>query len=198
VTGTRAASVIPNCARCVPNAPLLEGAAPCLFTHFNRGIAIEGPAALAQIKIGAKSWAVESRPGKGYRPTKKLVAVTGISGPPASSLWPTPSHFKWENGWPILFFVSDLKAVLELLGSSPVQPFCSGIPWPNAGEHSPTPRLIYRRKIWSQETLTQSSALALFCDWFLVSQKKRINGCLHDKFIRVRVRSIILGSLRRW
>ena len=60
------------------------------------------------------------RTKKVEQPNRALGKVTGqkasvrsASGPPASSFWPpTPGHFKWENGWPPLFFVSDPRADL--------------------------------------------------------------------------------------
>ena len=75
----------------------------------NWGIAIEGPSALAQMKIGAKIVGEWNRAlGKVFG---QKAAVRSTSGPPANSFWPTPGHFKWENGWPPLFFVSDAGAV---------------------------------------------------------------------------------------
>jgi hypothetical protein len=79
---------------------------------------IKGPAAPAQIKIGAKE----------------------LGGGIARWERHRPSHFKWESGWPSLFFCFRSEGGLGAPGSSPAQPFCPGLLKlkPNAGKDSPT------------------------------------------------------------
>ena len=68
-------------------------------------------------------------------------AVRSALGPPANSFWPTPGHFKWENGWPP-FFCFRSESGFTVFGSSPVQPFCSGILKPNTEkDNNPAPCL---------------------------------------------------------
>jgi hypothetical protein len=66
-------------------------------------IAIEGPAAPAQIKRGTANCTAQSPPGK--KPSPKSRGEKAFGAASSQLIRPTPGHFKWENGWPLLFFV---------------------------------------------------------------------------------------------
>ena len=87
--------------------------------RFNRGIAIEGPAASVQIKIGAKKL------GSGIALWEKTSAQ--------------PLQMGKRLAFSFLCFRSEGGLGASGSSSSPVRPFCSGLLKPNAGKDSPTP-----------------------------------------------------------
>ena len=84
------------------------------------------------MQIGAKTWAIESRPRESCWPKSRCEKCFGAASQLVFRFGQFPATF---------FFCFRSEGDFGVSGSSPARPFCSGIVKPNAGKYSLTPCL---------------------------------------------------------